>query len=470
MELRLLGARGVREGSLLSIKVGAKRCFVPYHSDNIGDGLCKFPSLSGGPEQVKLDVYEPVAHARLIVEPTDVRWNVGLAPRASIFAQEEDDSRSCTGRTPDGSFLSAGEQQPMSLEFEARSVSGAQPRAATAGEDELGASPQVSTRGSGRAEHRHQADIAASKSQPYADKHNLLKVLQTLLKSVMAEKPADPFAYMVQALQNRAYADVGKKARPQSALVRGSPPLQASQAQRPSSATQQPQCAITRVRPAQQLPVRPALGPLAGVARASLPPSRLSPKSPSAPLAPGVRAVHPDEHPSVPVLNGRPDTAEGSSSPSCAAAAVAAAGAARNAVPRVRTPARTQSAPSLAPPLAGLPAAGPLHRAGEVGERQEPPVEAFGPGPPKPPRRGKLADEPELQNTASSQSTASQAQRGSEENDLEEEEDRLPQDWGSPGSEAGLTDVMSIPDAMAVAAGVVSRECRERLQAIPWGA
>lgn len=38
--------------------------------------------------------------------------------------------------------------------------------------------------------------------QPYFEKHSLFKVMQALLQAVIKERPADPYAYMVQMLQN----------------------------------------------------------------------------------------------------------------------------------------------------------------------------------------------------------------------------------------------------------------------------
>jgi len=51
---------------------------------------------------------------------------------------------------------------------------------------------------------------------------------------------------------------------------------------------------------------------------------------------------------------------------------------------------------------------------------------------------------------------------------------RLEDIWTPPcsASDAGLTEILDgvLPDQWSVAAGVVSQECRESLQAVPWGA
>jgi len=162
MELRLVGAIGLGKGSLVSMKVGGKRSLVPFDADALANGSFKFPGLSGS-QQVKLDVYEHVAQARLIAEPVEARWEVALVPSEAQRLRVDGPTRT-----------------DVSLELEMRS-----PRA-----DEDGGSDRL------------RSSMLAARTQPYIKKHNVMEVLQALLQSVIKEMPQDPCAYMIQVLQN----------------------------------------------------------------------------------------------------------------------------------------------------------------------------------------------------------------------------------------------------------------------------
>jgi len=195
MELRCVSARGVRDGSLLSVKAGTKRCIVPYDSETFGKDAQRLCGISGE-EQVKVEIFEPVSQARLIVEPGEARWDVVLLPRP---LQEEDE----TADIPD----EGSERGVMSLELELAKSPGVPGRGRGRSEDSAGraasARPVVGAGGSSSASKaRHQGALTEAKMQPYFEKHSLFKVMQALLQAVIKERPADPYAYMVQMLQN----------------------------------------------------------------------------------------------------------------------------------------------------------------------------------------------------------------------------------------------------------------------------
>merc|ERR1712129_11461 len=82
-----------------------------------GDVAKKLPSLPAGTvcEHMKVELFEPVAHARLVLQPTEKRWNVDLQQRPEAFLQRKEES--------DKSAVQRQENNPASvpsLEFEAR--------------------------------------------------------------------------------------------------------------------------------------------------------------------------------------------------------------------------------------------------------------------------------------------------------------------------------------------------------------
>jgi len=211
MELKLLGARGLPEGSLVSIKIGTIR-----RQAAIGSGKpYRFGGIGEGKQQMKVDIYAPVAHARLLIEPCEAKCTVQL----------EGSSSAALGK---GRLLGV---QDMALDF---SVSGSLSGADFPASDNDNCSNQASRPSSAlsdrNAARRHQV---ALETQPYFEQHHLMEVMQVLLQSVIKDKPADPYTYMMGVLKNTRDAAAAKlegwSPKPEQA------PLQAPR-QRPASA------------------------------------------------------------------------------------------------------------------------------------------------------------------------------------------------------------------------------------------
>eukprot|EP00929_Paragymnodinium_shiwhaense_P038365 TRINITY_DN20271_c0_g1_i1.p1 TRINITY_DN20271_c0_g1~~TRINITY_DN20271_c0_g1_i1.p1 ORF type:complete len:736 (+),score=192.28 TRINITY_DN20271_c0_g1_i1:195-2402(+) len=227
MELRLLDSAGLPAGSLVSIRVGQTRRQAvlgsqrPYRFSD-----CK------GKQQMKVDVYAPIAHARLLIDPVEARVNLELDPPPQT-----------AGEAPMGNMAYAGfyGQQNMAIEFE---VGGITKDADGGSEAEVGfiggkdnasfnehKSPptrpstantdKLSAFGPNSASRRAHV---AKEAQPYFEQHSLIEVMQTLLQAVIKEKPADPYGYMIRVLQNSSKAAQGKRSqRPHSAAARTTP-------------------------------------------------------------------------------------------------------------------------------------------------------------------------------------------------------------------------------------------------------
>jgi hypothetical protein len=183
MELKLIGSKGIPEGSIVSIKVGTVRRQAPVGSDR----PYRFSGLSHGKQQMKVDVYAPAAQARLLIEPCEAKCSVKL----------------------DASRIDAMDKlldlEGMFLDF---AVSGCQSDGSVAeGEANVVQVSRPSSAQSDRsAARRHQVALEV---QPYFEQHNLMDVMQTLLQGMIKEKPDDPYSYMIRVLENSRNASAG---------------------------------------------------------------------------------------------------------------------------------------------------------------------------------------------------------------------------------------------------------------------
>jgi len=79
MDLWLLGVEGVREGSLLSIRVGSSRCYLTFGPDLLGAGGYKLPVQAGtGCASVNVEVFESKGMARTLHLPFAGQESMGL--------------------------------------------------------------------------------------------------------------------------------------------------------------------------------------------------------------------------------------------------------------------------------------------------------------------------------------------------------------------------------------------------------
>eukprot|EP00427_Karlodinium_veneficum_P000939 CAMPEP_0169150452 /NCGR_PEP_ID=MMETSP1015-20121227/50200_1 /TAXON_ID=342587 /ORGANISM="Karlodinium micrum, Strain CCMP2283" /LENGTH=1069 /DNA_ID=CAMNT_0009219605 /DNA_START=14 /DNA_END=3223 /DNA_ORIENTATION=+ len=217
MELKLVSSRGVPDGSIVSIKVGTVRRQAPVGSDR----PYRFSGLKNGKQQMKVDVFAPVAQARLLIEPCEAHCSVHLNDGPSHLLDKGkllDDEDMFLDFAVSGCLSEGGNS-----ENEANYVQLSRPSSAQSGKN---------------AARRHQVALEA---QPYFEQHSLMETMQTMLQGVLKEKPADPYAYMMRILENSRNAAAGaaqhkQRQRPASALARTGPaPKKLQSALRPSS-------------------------------------------------------------------------------------------------------------------------------------------------------------------------------------------------------------------------------------------
>mmetsp|Transcript_52199 Transcript_52199/g.124427 ORF Transcript_52199/g.124427 Transcript_52199/m.124427 type:complete len:536 (-) Transcript_52199:96-1703(-) len=195
MELRLLGAEGVPEGSLVSIRVGSVRRQAPLASDK----RFRFDGAHQGKQHMKVDVYAPVAHGRLLIDPVETQCAVCLQTPDEIRGGD--------------AFQVGNPNQEMWLHMEVKSAEAAgpevPPEAVSAAKTDLNAIAEAAAlQGSKDSKAgRHRVHLEA---QPYFDQHHILEVMQGLLQGLIKEKPMDPYAYMIQVLVNSQNAMLGR--------------------------------------------------------------------------------------------------------------------------------------------------------------------------------------------------------------------------------------------------------------------
>lgn len=176
MELRLLGTRGIPDGSIVSIRLGGVRRQALLGSER----PYRFAQLAAGKQPLRVDVFAPVAHARLLVEASGKsQCSVPLDAPLSAGGSAEVAEHGCS----------------MRLDFELRSLG----RSLLAGDNGVHASVQ------------EDAPLGAA-SQPYYEHHCLGDFFQMLLQSLLQDRPPDPSAYIARLLQNSHSACAGHRA------------------------------------------------------------------------------------------------------------------------------------------------------------------------------------------------------------------------------------------------------------------
>lgn len=221
MELKLTGSTGVPDGSLVSIKIGSIR-----RQAAVGSGRpYRFPEIMEGKQHMKVDVFAPVAHARLLIEPGEAKCSVQLeGPLSNALNKGK-----LLGVQDMGlDFAMSGslsEKDNMLSDNDIISVQESRPNSAASVTSERNAA------------RRHQVALEA---QPYFDQHHLMEVMQILLQSVIKDKPSDPYSYMIGVLENSRNAQKGAAAEARlpekiATPTKPSEPAQVSR-QRPSSA------------------------------------------------------------------------------------------------------------------------------------------------------------------------------------------------------------------------------------------
>lgn len=157
LQVSLRGAEGIPEGSIISFRAGNKGRQVPLRFDQ----TFTFPVTKENANPFKIDVFSQFGRARLTLRPAETLY------RAEIDS-------------PLGGSLGA-------LELEVRDT-------AERERHYKNPSPPQPTRVSKRA----QRSVLASR---YLDEHGLLTYMQGVVQSVLHDKPADPYDYMIRQMQ-----------------------------------------------------------------------------------------------------------------------------------------------------------------------------------------------------------------------------------------------------------------------------
>lgn len=158
MEISFTAAAGIPEGSIISLRAGNKGRQVPLRFGQPH----RFPLKKDDANPFKVDVFSQFGKARLVLRPTVDAYQ----------ARIEDDTGLPVG----------------TIDFEAYDLHGMRERHYKAP-----ATGTAQSRASARAQHT----VLASR---YLDEHGLVQYLQGLLQSVIHEKPADPYQYMINQL------------------------------------------------------------------------------------------------------------------------------------------------------------------------------------------------------------------------------------------------------------------------------
>lgn len=184
MELRLLGTQSIPDGSIVSIRLGGVRRQALLGSDR----PYRFSKVAHGKQPLRVDVFAPVAHARLLVEAAGrSHCSVPLDAPLSAGGSDEAANHGCG----------------MRLDFELESF----------GRSSLGSDKDM------QAPVEEDAPPGMA-SQPYYEQHRLGDFFQMLLQSLLQDRPPDPCAYLARLLQNSVSACTGYQAPDAAGLER----------------------------------------------------------------------------------------------------------------------------------------------------------------------------------------------------------------------------------------------------------
>lgn len=174
MEILVDQMDGMPESSIVSIRMGATRRQAPLES--LRARPLKFPQAHDAScEPLKIDVLQPIASGRLMLQPEVSSYQIGLETK---------------------------DEQPMTigLKFQASPADsntdsiqighGQLPKYSS--EQDIPAA--VTTEAAAR---YHDAALSA---REYLDSHRLLQCVQALLSAVLQERPSDPKQFMIQQL------------------------------------------------------------------------------------------------------------------------------------------------------------------------------------------------------------------------------------------------------------------------------
>lgn len=176
MEVAVLESEGLPRGSLLSVRFGGIKRQAPV--DKVHTSALKFPcSMESCCDPLKIEVLQPVAAARLVLQHREETYNVGLNPNGTC-------------------------QESMSVNLQVRSTSAMLPQRPESANPIRSKTTTPSNLRPQSAPLKFQ-DSAIS-AREYLEVHGLLRYIQGLLHAVIQVRPEDPFQFMIQQLSAAA--------------------------------------------------------------------------------------------------------------------------------------------------------------------------------------------------------------------------------------------------------------------------
>lgn len=174
MEILVDQMDGMPESSIVSIRMGATRRQAPLES--LRARPLKFPQAHDAScEPLKIDVLQPIASGRLMLQPEVSSYQIGLETKDEQpmtiglkFQASPADSNTDSIQIGHGQLPKYGSEQDIQA--------------------------AVTTEAAAR---YHDAALSAKE---YLDSHRLLQCVQALLSAVLQERPSDPKQFMIQQL------------------------------------------------------------------------------------------------------------------------------------------------------------------------------------------------------------------------------------------------------------------------------
>jgi len=166
MEVQITDSEGIPQDAFVSIRVGTTRRQVPFEQCS---SAFKFPSSRDAVvEPMKIDIFQQIASAKLVLHPKEDEYHIGLSGAADISL---------------GLKLWSGKAPGADVRNPANSK-----------------------------------ESSAKSARDYLEGHGLLKYMQSLLHAIIQARPEDPYAFMQQQVnaglsgktKRTAEADVAK--------------------------------------------------------------------------------------------------------------------------------------------------------------------------------------------------------------------------------------------------------------------
>lgn len=219
-EIAIVSYTGIPGDALLSVRAGTVRRQATVNSGK----TYKFPKIGVTESPVKVDVYQPIGTAYLVMKPGEDRYN-------AVF----------TGKLADG----------MSCEFEIRSEGF---------DDPLEKEREVQQTANDAAKEKEDA-------QEYLQRHALMTFVQAALQTVIKERPEDPYAHMARhftcGYETKQQQRLPMSARRSHVCVDASPKVQKAAEKAEARRAADEIFTVARSEDADQKGASPVIGPAA---------------------------------------------------------------------------------------------------------------------------------------------------------------------------------------------------------------